>query len=135
LIASLLGYAACLCALSVANMIATSNDFRISALLIVLAYEAVFSAPACIVGWLVFLLPVAFLYGRKKMFQQTFPMCAFGILAGVLLTCTECALVFRDKDPAVYLMFVPCGLVNAAVATVTLVARRRRRERQHFLGA
>lgn len=142
MIAALLGGVAglctmCLCAmcavelrfaLNHASVISAGNVMRFAIFFAALAN--MWNAIGSLVGWLVFLFPVAMLHGRRPIADRMIPMCLAGALVGVILTGLECRPFSAWPFQPLGWIFVPFGIINAVVATATLIHLRRKSSRQ-----
>jgi hypothetical protein len=130
-IAASLGFAVCLGALYVADRFVS----RLPQYSGLVALEGIYAFPGCLAGWLVFLLPVSLLFDRRRLFRQMIPMCSLGAVCGLLLTVADCRLLFGGWLMTAFAILTPCGVIDAVVATATLVALRQRWARQYSQGA
>lgn len=142
IIAALLGGAASLCAMCVCAMCAVNLCFALNHAsgisagnamgfaIYVAALANMWNAIGSLVGWLVFLFPVAMLRGRRPIADRMIPMCLAGALVGVILTGLECRPFSGWPFQPLGWIFVPFGVIDAVVATATLIHLRRKSSRQ-----
>jgi hypothetical protein len=128
IIAALCGFVASICALCVADTYFAGLKDAIG----IVAVQTIFNAFGCLVGWLVFLLPAAILYGRSVVTGHTIPICVMGVTVGAILTGLESWLLGARPIGLMNFIYVPFGAVDAAVATATMIYLLRRKSSQQL---
>jgi hypothetical protein len=86
------------------------------------------NAAASLLGWLVFLLPIALIHRRGRLSDNAMLMCFIGGALGFAITWIETRPLV-NYHPAKFTMrefYIAAGIVNAITSTLCLIALRRR---------